>query len=221
MRKVIITNSNYLIGFNDLSRHAAVRKCWLLPRDFILFEMDDPVFVSPGDARPPSSQMAAAIFEEATFFAPFYQRISSLADIKSLHIPSQTVSYHLLTASRTNLQWPAIQLSDNWDKFPTVHVICRLLSRSAVEPTVLKQTLAEWQSCMRRLGQLRRASQRRVALRSLSTTCEFTGECGDGTMALFMLLSEKSRLISLRSVAFLGPDDSSLRGQEGEDEDFN
>lgn len=219
MRKVIITNSSYLIGFDDLSRHPAITKCWSLPRDYTLFEVTDPIFANSGDMHPPSAQMAAAIVEEAALFAPFYRGLRSLADIKALHIAGQTASYHLITLSRAQLHWPITSFEENWDMARSLWIACRLRRRFLEGSQLLRGLFVEWQTWMEQLGQTSRHAETEGAPGRYLVQYHFTQPCGACLMALLMLLAHTSHVTSLKSVTF-SPNELSLRAREEANEDL-
>ena len=202
MRKVIITRSSYLIPQEELSSHPGFHESWQLPQGYTLVSINDPVFQDPKTRHAPSRSKAAAIMAENTIFAPFYQQPRSLADILALKVPTRTVFYHLITASRTLLQWPRLDLVQDWEIAEHLQVLCHYSRRGLPALHQPDSVFQEWQLCMRRLKVLQDFDRITFEPEAYSVRCHFSQSAGDAAMALFMILSNANDQTSLRSVRF-------------------
>jgi hypothetical protein len=199
MKKIIITRTSYLVPCNELLRPPGVRRCWLLPREFTLVELDDPVFETVHTLYAPSSSQAAAILQEAALFAPYYRQARSLADVSALKILTKTVTYHLVLSSRILLRWPGLMLIQDWDTVQPIQLTCRFLQMSSRHLGIFEQIVEEWQVCMRRLGVIGRFD-RVPGATPTTVECQFIHSGEEATLALFMMLSSARFGISLGSL---------------------
>ncbi|HEY6252845.1 MAG TPA: hypothetical protein VI685_23045 [Candidatus Angelobacter sp.] len=143
MRKVIITRTSYLIPPKDLRSHRNIQECWQLPRGYTLLSVNDPVFSDGKTLYAPSNSKAAAIVVEGSLFTPFYQRVRSLADILTLKVATKTVLYHLVTTSRTLLEWPRLALVADWENAEQIQIVCHYPQRSLPEIGLLDTVFRE------------------------------------------------------------------------------
>jgi hypothetical protein len=204
MRKVIITKSHNLIGWEHLAKHSLVRRRWRLPREYTLIVVD-PTAETTGSVCLSQKQMAVAHVEEASLFAPFYRRTKSLAEISTLHLTARTTSYHFVADSRSVLQYPAFRVFPDWETSNVIQIRCLLRSNLTGRCLFLQSIFAEWAIGMRGLQELRLFSPVISDRRQYVVTCGFGEACGDATMALLMLLSDTRAATCLRSVAFCPP----------------
>lgn len=213
-RRVIITKSSYLINFVELSKHALVNKCWALPHEYTLIELNHPKLQRGSSDNAASSAEAVVSLEEAALFVPFYGNRRSLADIAAFHLLADTASYHLITTNRTVLRWPRFHCVGNWTNCKTIQLVCRLSTKSEGAFHVLRDLLLEWATSMKKYRQLRRLEPLPApGAREYSVTCDFVGGSGDSLMALFMLLADTSGESSVTSVGLEPPEQLSASNQ--------
>ena len=205
-RRVIITKSYNLLCWEHLAHHPQARKCWQLPEDYMLVEISDPGLKDTPQSSTDSRRIAIASLKEAQLFVPFYRRMKSLAEIATLHVSTQTASYHFITDSRKVLQWPPFSVSPGWETGRVIQVECLLTSDLIGRFQFLQSVLSEWAVCMRQLKQLQLFAPIISEPRKYAVACEFAQGCGDPTMALLMLLSDARASTCMRSVAFRPPD---------------
>ena len=217
MRKVIITRSSYLIHPNELACYANVRKCWQLPREHTLLELDDPIFLDLHTLYPPSRSRAAAIIQEAGLFAPYYRETRSLTDVVALKVSTATTWYHLVRSSRTELKWPKLVLFKNWHTGRHVQVRCHFRPKSEPDFIGFSDTVAQWESFMRHRKILRSVDRLDHNFSTWIARFEFNNSAADATIAFFMLLSLSRAQISLKSVSVSLPHPVSQLSKESEE----
>lgn len=189
MRKVIITQTRYLISSNDLVCHPAVRRCWPLPWGHTLIELDDPIFQNRSTLHPPSRSRETAIVQEAALFAPYYRQSRSLADVLALKVSTQTTWYHLVTASRTELKWPNLILLKNWYTTQQIQIVCRFPHRSEPDFRAFDEPLKHWRDWMTDRNVLRSVARTEPSPSTCVATLTFNNYAADAMMALFLYMS--------------------------------
>jgi hypothetical protein len=220
VRRVIITKNANVNNIETLPLHPNVRKCWRLPREYVLFEFYHPVFERIYDQDPAvanaarsdeivRSQTAEAIAEERNLLAPLYRDIGNPSNALTLLVPSKAATYFFVGRGKGRISWPRTGYSPGWESSTRIRVDGRLFMALPEAVEGLRTVLREWSDSMTKIGEMKAIETLIIDGTHFSAICEFEGPCGDAAMALFMLLTETRNLSSLEAVGFFFPDDIS------------
>ena len=217
MRQVIITRESNVADPNGVSKNEFVRKFWKLPRGYILCELYDPIFESRDMDKHLAAhadegmraRIAEVIAKEVALFAPMYGREKRRSPFVKLGVIYPTGDYRFL--DKRPIQWPELGHSPNWESSRSIDITGELKSASQEAAAEFERVFQEWVDAMTALGEISRAHAITFAGEKFSVECEFTGACGDATMALYMLLTETKKITSVQSVGFFLPTDANRR----------
>lgn len=207
LRQVNITKLANLTYPDKMLNQPGVRKFWRLPLDNALFEFFDPIFeiYNPqknGRDETLERKMRAAIEAERKLMAPLMDGLSNVEKYRTEQYRHATWSAIYRFYSKQPITWPNIGESLEW-YFSKVINIEGFLGKINTETVALfEQDLEEWKDCMKKNGELKKATAVEIAGEKYLMKCEFNEPCGDACMALFMLLSERKKQIGLKSVGF-------------------
>lgn len=207
LRQVNITKLANLTYPDDMLNQPGVRKFWRLPLDNALFEFYDPIFeiYNPrknGRDETFERKMRAAIEAERKLMAPLMDRLSGVEKYRTEQYRHATWSAMYRFYNKNLITWPDIGESLEWYFSKVIKVEGFLSSQSPETLSVLEKDLNDWQDCMNKLGELKKASAVEITGEKYMMKCEFNEPCGDACMALFMLLSERKNITRLKSVGF-------------------
>lgn len=220
MRQVIITRYSNIADPEGLSKHELVRKVWKLPKGYILCELYDPAFefiysrdMDKHRAAHANEEIraraVAIVAEEMALFAPLYGQEKRRSPFLKLDVICPTGDYRFL--DKRSILWPELGHSPNWERSRSVNITGQLKSTSKGEALELQRVFQEWVDAMTSLGEVSQVQSISLAGEKFTAAGEFTGACGDATMALYMLLAETKKITTVQSVGFFLPTDTNRR----------
>ena len=116
MRRVNITRDENIRDINDLSRHPNVRKLWILPWNFVLFEFYDPTYEQIDNPKSPLSRvtewteetrqyMNQLVKSERAILSPLYKGKPAHWQGNKLALFLKSTIYRILDRKNMDLPW--------------------------------------------------------------------------------------------------------------------
>jgi len=220
IRRVIITQEASFANIDALQQHPNVKKYWRAPKHYVLFEFYHPVYDYIYDNDPAISnvawqdpsiklQAAQAVEQERALLAPLYRHVGNPSNAGLLLVPSRTAMYYFLGDAKGRIQWPFLGRSADWETSDVIRIVGQMpaINQSRIEE--LRLVLRCWEESMRGFGEPIHLDDVAFYNSRFTVVSRFTGECGDATMLLFMLLTESRYLICLDAAGFFLLDDIS------------
>jgi hypothetical protein len=218
-RRVTITRDVNIADVNQLAHHPNVRRCWILPWEFVLFEFYDSIFeeaeVDPalcgshGQSEATRGKLASLMIEERRLLAPLYRGRPEHWQGNKFGLPLKTVIYRVV--DNEAIRWPWFGCSPDWEIQKRIKVFGKLGKLNSGTRESLERAFVDWTTWAKSIGELTGAGKFTFNGDSFGTLCEFSSPCGDACMSLYLLLTKKRSEVNLEAVGFFDPDEKEMR----------
>jgi hypothetical protein len=213
MRRQVTIAKDIDIDCGLLAIHPLVVKRWKLARGYMLFEYYHPAFDKTCDSdyesarlalqtEPYKSQDRAVRLEWRRLLSPAYA--GGQGDHMFV-VTTRIATYWFEGRERYTMAWPRVGFSKQWDSSSRIRIAGRLFLAEPETIAGLQAVLSEWHETVP--GQVVQAGPLIFSGEGFNATYEFSGPCGDATIALFMLLTVTRHLTSLEAAGFFLEDD--------------
>jgi len=205
VREVIVTRESNVKDIEALSRHPNVRKCWRLPRAYVIFEFYHPVFerVYDSDISVKHAalaedairiQSAAAMAEQRKILDPIYK-----GKRQSFLIPGRTA--FTIFWSKGTIQWLEVKLYAGWETAKESVFAMKLVIVTDDTVRELRKVIQQWTESGIAQGEIEEVGPVTFCDREARVQCRFVGPtCTDAIMALYILLTDTRALTSVESL---------------------
>jgi hypothetical protein len=218
-RRVNITRQVNIADLNQLPHHPNVRRCWVLPWGFVLFEFYDPIFEeaeidpalggSHGQSEATRRKLASLMIEERRLLAPLYRGRPEHWQGNKFGLPLKTVIYRVVDDKV--IRWPWFGCSPDWEIQRRIRFSGKLGTLTTGTRESLERAFVDWATWAQSIGQLTGAGKFTFEVDKFGALCEFSGPCGDACMGLYLLLTEKRSQSNLEAAGFFDPDEKEMR----------
>jgi hypothetical protein len=208
-RKNIITKNWNINDLQGLPCHPNVRKCWQLPREYMLFEFYHPVydriFSSDFQIKHAALKEESVRLESAWAVAELRRMLQPLFGGKpksfqgtQLLFPGKTA--FTLFLGEGKVLWPEVKLAEGWETDRQSKFHMRLVIATEDTTRELEKIVRLWGESGMTQGEIGTVSPVRFQGEEAQVECSFINEAHDSIMALYMLLTDTRALTSLESL---------------------
>jgi len=227
LRRVNITRTVNVANATAVWTNPRVRKAWLMPWEFTLFEFYDPIYEEMDN---PSSQlsdptewseetrryMAELVEAERSILAPVYRGRPPHWQGNKLGLLLRSVIYRIIDRRKLYLPW--LGYGPDWEMKTKIRVCGRM--HDSAKFTTLEGVVVTWLRWLKSVGQRLEADQLSCTGPDFEFLCQFPESCGDACMALYSALVASHKATSIQALGFFLPDQIEFRyleiGGEGE-----
>lgn len=227
LRRVDITRTTNLADPKSVGSNPRVRKAWLMPWGFTLFEFYDPIYEQLDN---PSSKlsnvvewgeetrryMGELVEAERNILAPVYRGKPRHWQGNKLGLPLRSVIYRII--DRGNLDLPWFGYSPDWEIITKIRICGRV--RETIRLKTLEGVVEGWSKWLENIGQKPESDRFSSKGKDFQFQCQFSEPCGDACMALYTALVASYKATSIEAIGFFLAEQTEFRyleiGGQGE-----
>jgi hypothetical protein len=215
LRRVDITRTANVANPERLASHPRVRKAWVMPWHFTLFEFYDPIYEQLDDSASKLSRptewtketrryMSDLVDAERGILAPLYEGRRRHWQGNKLGLFLKSAIYRIVDYKRLDLPW--LGHPTNWEAARTIRVCGRLRSESSTGS--LREALYMWSKWLLSVDSAPHMGAIRLKQRDFQVLCEFPSPCGDACMALYTKFIGMSKDNGVEAAGFFPPEET-------------